>query len=84
MQIAPYLKFNFHQNIHLLAENGRLEWIWNDLDEKQLRHKIKIGPSKLPPNLFQIRNLEDNIWTSEQIDEFWQSPTLLYNLHYKS
>ena len=34
---------------------------WNDLDEKQLWHKIKGGPSKLPPNSFQIRYLERDI-----------------------
>jgi hypothetical protein len=33
MQIGPYLQFNFCQNIHLLTENGRLEWIQNDLNE---------------------------------------------------
>jgi hypothetical protein len=26
--------------------------VWNNLDEKQLGHKINVGPSKLPPNLF--------------------------------
>jgi hypothetical protein len=48
--------------------------VWTDLDEKQLRHKIKRGPPKLPQNLFQIRNLEGDIWTFEQIDELRQSP----------
>jgi len=28
--------------------------VWNDLDEKQLQHKFIRGPSKLPPNSFQI------------------------------
>jgi hypothetical protein len=48
--------------------------VWNDLDEKHLQHKIKRGPSKSPPNSFQIGNLEGDIWTFEQIDELWQSP----------
>jgi hypothetical protein len=31
------------------------------------------GPSKLSPNSFQIRNLEGNVWTFEQIDKLRQS-----------
>jgi hypothetical protein len=49
--------------------------VWNDLDEKHLWHEIKRGPFKLPPNSFQIGNLEGDIWTFEQIDELWQSPS---------
>jgi len=48
--------------------------VWNDLDEKQLWHKIKRGPFKSPPYSFQIGNLEDDIWTFEQIDKLRQSP----------
>jgi hypothetical protein len=76
MQIAPYLQFNFRHNIHLLAENGRLEGIRNDLDEKHLWHKIKRGTSKSPPNLFKIKKLEDDIWTFEQIDKLRQAPNM--------
>ena len=39
-----------------------------------LRHKIKRGPSKSLPNLFQIRNSEGDIWTFEQIDKSLLSP----------
>ena len=76
MQIMPYLSFNFRQNMHQFAENGRLEQIWNDLDEKHLLHEIKRGPSKSPPKSFQIRNLEDDIGTFEEIDKLRQSPIL--------
>jgi len=69
MRTAPYRLFNFCQNIHLLTENARLEQIRDNLDEKQLQHKIKRGPSKSPPNSLQMGNLEGNIWTFEQIDE---------------
>ena len=48
---------NFHENIHIYAKKG----VWNGLDENQLQHKIKGGPSKLLPNSFQIRNLEGDI-----------------------
>jgi hypothetical protein len=61
MQIVPYLWFDFRQNIHLLVENGSFKLIQNDLDEKQLRHKVKRGPSKSQPNSFQVGNLEGDI-----------------------
>ena len=56
--------------------------VWNDLDEKQLWHKIKRGPSKQPPKSFQIRNLEGDVWTFEQIDELRQSPIMKTTMHY--
>jgi hypothetical protein len=37
--------------------------VWNDLDEKQLQHKIVKGPYKSPPNSYQIGNLDGNILT---------------------
>jgi hypothetical protein len=42
--------------------------------KKQSQHKVMKGPSKSLPNLLQIRNLEGNISTFEQIDELQQSP----------
>ena len=42
--------------------------------ESVLRREIKRGTSK-PPNSFQIKNLEGDIWTFEQIDKLQQSPT---------
>jgi hypothetical protein len=41
---------------------------WNDLNEKQLWHKIKGRLSKSSPNLFQIGSLELDIWMVRQID----------------
>jgi hypothetical protein len=74
MQIAPYLQFNFCQNIHLLAENGKLERVLNDLDEKHLRH----SPSKSAPSSFQIKKLEGDILTFEQIDKLRQTHIDVY------
>ena len=45
-----------------------------DLEETQLRDEIKRGPSKSPPNSFQIKNLAAKIRTFEQVDELWQAP----------
>ena len=58
-------------------------WKWkirNDLDGKHLRNEIKKGPSKSSPNSFQIKNLEDEIWTFEQIDDLRQAPIIRYIL----
>lgn len=32
--------------------------VWKDLEENQLRHQIKRGLYKWPPNLLLVRNLE--------------------------
>ena len=41
---------------------------------KRIMAQIKRGPSKSPPNSFQIGNLEGDIWTFQQIDQLRQSP----------
>ena len=57
MQIAPYLSQSFAKiPLYLLNEGA-----WNNLEESQLQHKIKGGPSKWQPNSFQIENLKWDI-----------------------
>ena len=55
------------------------------MEEKQIRDEIKRGTSKLPPNEFQIENLEATIWTFEQIDKLQKAPiiiTKMVDFHY--
>ncbi len=48
-----------------------------DLGEKQLQYEIKRGPSKSPPNSFQIKKIggkDLNIWTDRRITAGTQCP----------
>ncbi len=45
--------------------------------KKNLRNEIKKGPFKSSPNSFQIINLDDEIWTFEQIDDLRQAPNMI-------
>ena len=72
VQISKYLDV---PNLRQIPSKSRNLWFFcQHLEKKWLR-----GPSKSPPNSFQIGNLEGNMWTFEQIDQLRQSPNDVTN-----